>query len=125
VGAGLFWTLWGVAVGGIEGGLPSGVFAPAVVVGMLILLVFYATLFDVWRPDTGLSGWRVLLVPSWRAARARQRAIMSLLRPAWLRYAVRVTGWPTLTVTAGLAFLLAADLVLFGVLLVHPPSHGS
>jgi uncharacterized protein (DUF2062 family) len=117
----IFWALWGLAAGSIEGGGPVAIEPPSVVGGILAGLVFYITLFEVWRAETGLSPLRMMFFPSRGGSGAFIRIIRRTLRRKWIWHTLRATGWPPVLLASGLGILLAGDLVLFGLLFTHPP----
>ena len=108
-----FWAGWGVAViGGTE---TSGALAGlGALIGLTFGFCFYATLFSIWSPVTGRSGWRAILVPSFdrSVSRANRQVMLDLLRPSWIAHTIRETHWNAKLVGFGLLGLLLADVVL-------------
>ena len=47
--------------------------------------------------------------------------MLNPLNPRWLWQTLRSTEWPALIVAVGLLLILAADLVLFAILMSLPP----
>ena len=117
-----FWAAWAIAVICSDRFPPLG--AAAAIVGLVAGFRFYLTLFGVWEPETGVSGWRMMFVPgvsrSRRQAsrRASRHMLFDLLRPSWIRHTLRATGWPPKVIGSGLLVLLLADVLL--AILVFP-----
>lgn len=111
---GVFWFLFAVSALAAAHHLELGVFAfpPMMVAGTTL----YLTLFEVWRPVSGVPGWQLMFTYSRAGSRTKVRAMMCLVRPSWLRIALRATGWPVAMVTLALAALLSLDLVELVVL---------
>jgi hypothetical protein len=106
-----FWAAWAIAVIGFDSSPPVG--GVAVVVGLVAGFRFYLTLYGVWEPESGVSAWRMMFVPS--LSRSRRRAslhIFDLLRPSWIQHTLRATGWPPKVIGSGLLALLLADLLV-------------
>jgi hypothetical protein len=82
-------------------------------VGVVAGFVFYATLFDVWRPASGRPGWQLALGLD---ARTELQAMLCLFRPRWVRSCLRSTGWPMSLMVTVLPAVLALDLALYVVL---------
>ena len=113
----IFWATWGCVVMGAELGILGVILFGLVLVGMASGVVFYATLFGIWNQPFLLFAF-----PGFRREGLRWRIMMKLLSPRWLWQTIRATDWPAATIAVTLFLLLAGDLVLFGVLMSHPPA---
>lgn len=113
--AGLFWAACAAMIGvGARTPAHSAMVLLPFGVGFAALVVFYATLLELFRHHLGLSRRR-MYAPLIGAVRAMM-ALWSLLRPRFLRGVVVATAWPPAAVVAGLAAALAS-VVLVGPLL--------
>lgn len=110
--------MWGVAV---LGSLATpAIPAVAVVIGLVFVLRFYLTLYQVWEPESGVTPRRMMFVPGF--SRARFRAGLHLrdpFRPSWIRYTLRITGWNARFVGLALLTLLLSDLAIGAAVLPH------
>jgi hypothetical protein len=123
VSLGVFWLLWGVAVGGFAVAAPVG--AIALVVALFFAFRFYFTLYRVWEPESGVSPWRMMFVPSLSRRRVRASLrLFDLFRPSWIRHTLRVTGWNPRLTGGVLLGLLIVDLLLALLVFPNVPSDG-
>jgi hypothetical protein len=112
VAIGVFWAAWGCAVFNAETSRFAAVIGVSVVLGLAAVTYFYATLFHAY--SLSMYTW------SFRDQGARWRVMLNLLNPRWLWQTLRSTEWPALIVAVGLLLILAADLVLFAILMSLP-----
>jgi hypothetical protein len=112
VAGAVFWAAWGCAVINAETSRFAPVIGASAVIGLAAGTYFYAALFHAYSLP--------MYFGSFRDQGARWRVMLNLLNPRWLWQTVRSTEWPAPIVAFGLTLLLAADLVLLGILMSHP-----
>ena len=108
-----FWGAFAVVAAPFDARVALGVTASLGFVGVVAGFVFYATLFDVWRPVSGRPGWQLALGFD---ARTELQAMLCLFRPGWVRSCLRSKGWPLSLLVTVLSALLTLDLALYVVL---------